>query len=82
MQKPVWQRAKDDGAAARAKGEPRDATPYLERYGTWRGAQTPEGLWLFGYDQEDERLAVEASRPALVGEVEWRPVKQRRDAAD
>ena len=76
----MWQRAEEDGKAARRNGEPRDATPYLYRYGEWRGARTPEGFWLFGWDEEDERLAVEASRPTLVGEIEWRPVKRLKDA--
>ena len=79
MDVPVWKQATEDGAAARRAGEPRDATPYLPRYGSWKGAQSPEGFWLIGYDQEDERLAFEQSRPSVVGEVEWRPVKRRRD---
>src|SRR5687768_11827673 len=82
MEQPVWQRATEDGRAARAHGEPRDPTPYLERYRNWRGAQSPAGFRLQGYDAEDERLPVEASRPTLVGEVEWRPVRRLRDAGE
>ena len=81
MDVPVWKRATEDGRAARAAGEPRDPAPYLERYGEWRGAQSPSGFWLQGYDAEDERLAVEASRPTVPGEVEWRPMKRARDAS-
>ena len=80
MTVPVWQRAEEDGRAARANGEPRDPTPYLERYGEWRGARTPAEYWEFGWDQEDERLAFEESRPSEPGEIEWRPVRRLRDA--
>ena len=78
---PVWKQAEQDGVAARRAGEPRDPTPYVGRYGDWRGAQSPAGFWLHGWDAEDERQAVEASRPTMVGEVEWRPVKRLRDGA-
>ena len=57
----------------------RDTTPFLERYGNWKGAQPPEGFWLIGYDREDDRLAFEHSRPSMPGEVEWRPVKRLRE---
>ena len=76
---PVWQQAKDDDRAARANGAPRDPTPYLERYGEWRGAKSPEGFWLQGYDAVDERLAFEQSRPSEPEEVEWRPVRRLRN---
>jgi hypothetical protein len=76
---PVWKRAIDDGKAARRAGEPRDPTPYLDRYGDWSGAQTPSGFWLSGWDTEDELIAVEESRPKY-GEVEWSPVRRKREA--
>jgi hypothetical protein len=78
----VWQRAEEDGRAACRAGEPRDPTPYLDRYGNWIGAQTPGGFWMMGWDAEDELIAVEESCPTLVGEVEWRPVKRQRDVPD
>jgi len=76
---PVYEQAMADGAAARRSGEPRDPAPYLPRYGHWKGARTPAELWLMGWDDEDERQAVEEARPRFVGEVEWRPVRRRRD---
>lgn len=80
--KSVWQRAEEDGTAARRNNEPRDPAPYAERYGGWRGARSAEDFWLFGYDREDDRLATEASRPKLVGEIEWQPAKRRKDAGE
>jgi hypothetical protein len=47
-----------------------------------RGAQSPAGFWLQGWDAEDERLAMEASRPQVPGEVEWQPVRRLRDAGE
>jgi hypothetical protein len=78
----VWQRAENDGRAARRAGGPRDPTPYLDRYGSWTGAQTPSGFWLIGWDRENELIAVAESRPTLAGEVEWRPVRRQRDATE
>ena len=74
----TWQQASDDGAAARRNGEPRDPTPYLPRYAGLTSAKPPERWWLSGWDEEDERIAVERSRLRYVGEVEWSPVRRLR----
>jgi hypothetical protein len=70
----LWEQAKEDGKQARARGEPRDPTPYLPRYTEWTG-HTITVAWFFGFDEEDVRLAVEEARPTVVGEVEWRPLR-------
>ena len=76
----IHDQARRDGREARARGEPRDSSPYLAGYAGWTGAVTPEAYWLMGWDDEDERLALEESRPRYVGEVEWRPVRRLRGA--
>ena len=76
----IHEQARRDGREARAGGELRDPSPYLDRYTGWNGALKPEAYWLMGWDAEDERLALEESRPRFVGEVEWRPVRRLRDA--
>jgi hypothetical protein len=73
---PPWMQAAQDGAAARRRGEPRDPTPYLARYEGLRGLRNPRDAWLVGYDQEDERLAFEQSRPNFAGQDLWQAVKR------
>ena len=53
----IWEQAIQDGREARQRGEQRDPTPYLERYGDKKGLRTPAELWEFGWDEEDARLA-------------------------
>jgi hypothetical protein len=74
--RPRWLQARDDGRQARRNGEPRDPTPYLSRYGDGPSLRSPEGAWLDGYDEVDDELAFEQSRPRFIGEVEWSPVKR------
>jgi hypothetical protein len=76
---PLWLLACADGKAARRRGEPRDPTPYLPRYEGAQGARPPDLAWLDGHDEADEEMAFEESRPRHIGQVEWSPVKRKRD---
>lgn len=71
---PVWREAHADGYRARLNGEPRDPAPYLPKYGDWRGAQTPGGFWLQGWDAADEAERYRRSRPTFRGQDLWQPV--------
>ena len=73
---PSHVRAAEDGRAARRRGEPRAFSSYRDRYGEARGVLTPEAAWLLGYDTEDERLAVELSRPSHPAADLWHPVRR------
>jgi hypothetical protein len=69
---PVAVLAAQDGAEARRRGEPRDPAPYLPRYQGHRKALiSPEDAWLTAYDQEDDRLRFEHSRPSFAGQDLW-----------